>query len=73
MKLEELISNVESEEKKIIRDYMVSKSSSKDVEKILKDIRKLDKKDLVNAEKIIKLLGYEIDNNINNIYLTRYF
>ncbi len=64
MQLEELIANVESEEKKIIRDYMMSQKSPDSAEKILKSIRKLDKKDLVNVEKIIKLLGYEIDNNI---------
>ena len=64
MQLEELIANVESEEKKIIRDYMMSQKSPNSAEKILKSIRKLDKKDLVNVEKIIKLLGYEIDNNI---------
>ncbi len=64
MQLEELIANVESEEEKIIRDYMKYKDSVKTVQKILNSIRELDKKDLVNAEKIIKLLGYEIDSNI---------
>lgn len=64
MQLEELIANVESEEQKIIRDYMNFKDSAKTVAKILNEIRKLDKKDLVNAEKIIKILGYDIDNNV---------
>jgi len=65
MQLEELIANVESEEYKIIRDYMIiKKKSAKTADSILKEIRKLDKKDLMNSEKIIKLLGYEIDNNI---------
>ena len=64
MQLEELIANVELEEKKIIRDYIVKNTSVQNVEKVLKNIRKIEKKDLVNAEKIIKLLGYEIDSNI---------
>ena len=65
MQLEEIISNVESEEKKIIQDYMVvKKRSTKNEETILNDIRKLDKKDLLISEKIIRLLGYEITPNI---------
>lgn len=65
MQLEELMANVESEEKKIIQDYMIiKKKGSKTAESILKEIRKLDKKDLLIAEKIIKILGYEISTNI---------
>ena len=64
MQLEELIANVESEEKKIIKDYMVKNKNNKDAESVLSNIRKIDKKDLVNAEKIIKALGYEIETNI---------
>ncbi len=64
MQLEELVVNVESEEKKIIQDYMViKKRSNKTADMVLIDIRKLDKKDLINAEKIIKLLGYEQDTD----------
>lgn len=65
MQLEELMANVESEETKIIQDYMqVKKNSRVTPDKILKEIRKLDKKDLLIAEKIIKILGYEITSNI---------
>ena len=65
MQLEELMANVESEEKKIIQDYMQIKKKSKVTpDTILQDIRKLDKKDLLISEKIIKILGYEITNNI---------
>ena len=64
MQLEELIANVESEEKKIIKDYMVKNKKNKDAESVLSNIRKIDKKDLVNAEKIIKALGYDIETNI---------
>lgn len=65
MQLEELMANVESEERKIIQDYMVKKKKSKvTADSILQDIRKLEKKDLLIAEKIIKMLGYEITSNI---------
>lgn len=68
MQLEELMANVESEERKIIQDYMVKKKTSKvTADTILKEIRKLDKKDLLIAEKIIKILGYEITNNILDV------
>lgn len=61
MQLEELIANVEQEERKILQDYMlVKKKSSKNPDSLLKEIRKIDKKDLVNLEKIIKVLGYDI-------------
>lgn len=66
MQLEELMANVETEERKIIQDYMKVKRKNSKVtaDTILTEIRKLDKKDLVIAEKIIKLLGYEITSNI---------
>lgn len=71
MQLEELMANVESEEIKIIQDYMkIKKRSSKNADSILADIRKMDKKDLVVLEKIIKLLGYEITNNILDEYVS---
>ncbi len=59
IQLEELIANVEQEEKLIIQDYMIQKKSNTTPESILKEIRKLDRKDLVIAEKIIKKLGYD--------------
>lgn len=66
MQLEELIANVESEELKIIQDYRVlgKKKGKKTPEDILLEIRKLDRKDLVVAEKIIKLLGYDMSTDI---------
>lgn len=66
MQFEELIANVEKEELLIIRDYMnFKKRSNKTPEFILSEIRSLDKKDLIMAEKIAKLLGYDVsvDNN----------
>ena len=71
IQLEELISNVESEEKKIIQDYMKSKKRViKSPESILKEIRKLDKKELLISEKIIKLLGYDITPDILDEYVS---
>ncbi len=65
MQLEEMMSDVESEEEKIIQDYMViKKRSNKTSKTILEEIRKLDKKDLLISEKIIKVLGYDITPNI---------
>ena len=64
MQLEELIANVESEEKKIIRDYMTQKATLINANDILDEIRTLDTRELINLEKIIRILGYEIDSNI---------
>ncbi len=65
MQLEELIANVEQEEKKILQDYMFTKKkNNKSADIILKEIRKIDKKELVNLEKIIKILGYDIGVDI---------
>lgn len=60
MQLEELMANVEKEEKLIIQDYMVNKSKKVTVETILAEIRKIDRKNLIVSEKIVKLLGYEV-------------
>lgn len=65
MQLEELVANVELEEMKIIQDYAIQKRrANKNIQSILSEIRKIDKKDLVNFEKIIKVLGYEIETNV---------
>lgn len=65
MQLEELIANVEQEEKKVIQDYMLTKKKSgKTPDLILKDIRKIEKKELISLEKIIKALGYEVGVDI---------
>lgn len=64
MQLEELMANVEEEEKLIIQDYMIKKSKKITLESILDEIRKIDRKNLIISEKIIKLLGYEITPDI---------
>lgn len=62
MQLEELMANVEEEEKLIIQDYNVNKEIS--TQSILEEIRKIDKKNLIVSEKIVKLLGYEVSSDI---------
>ena len=64
MQLIELIDNVEQEERQIIQDYMVTskRKNKKSEDAILEEIRKLDRKGLVDSEKIIKILGYESDS-----------
>lgn len=64
IQLQELIDNVESEEKQIIQDYMVIKRKNAKVsaDSILEEIKKMDRKALIDSEKIIKLLGYESDS-----------
>ena len=60
----ELIDNVEQEEKQIIQDYMIPSKikDKKAADNILEEIRKLDRKGLIDSEKIIKILGYEADS-----------
>lgn len=62
MQLEELMANVEDEEKLIIQDYNINKEIS--TQSVLEEIRKIDKKNLIVSEKIVKLLGYEISSDI---------
>lgn len=68
MQLEELMANVETEEKLIIEDYMVKQKDSKkdkiSAQGIIDSIRKIDRKNLIVSEKIIKLLGYDITPDI---------
>lgn len=64
MQLEELMANVESEEKLIIEDYMIKKNKKTTVQSILDEIRKIDRKNLIVSEKIVKLLGYEITADV---------
>ena len=64
MQLEELITNVESEEKLIIEDYMIKKSKRDTVQKVLDELRKIDRKNLIVSEKIAKILGFEITPDI---------
>ena len=64
MQLEELMTNVESEEKLIIEDYMIRKSKKDTVQKVIDELRKIDRKNLIVSEKIAKILGFEITPDI---------
>ena len=64
MQLEELMTNVESEEKLIIEDYMIKKSKKDTVQKVIDELRKIDRKNLIVSEKIAKILGFEITPDI---------
>lgn len=64
MQLEELMSNVEEEEKLIIQDYMIKKNKKMTVQSILEEIRKIDRKNLIVSEKIVKILGYDTSSDI---------
>ena len=64
MQLEELMANVETEEKLIIEDYMIKKNKKRTSQNILVEIRKIDRKNLIVSEKIAKLLGYELTPDI---------
>lgn len=64
MQLEELMTNVESEEKLIIEDYMIKKSKKDTVQKAIDELRKIDRKNLIVSEKIAKILGFEITPDI---------
>lgn len=62
MQLEELMANVEKEEKLIIEDYNNNKKIT--VETILDEIKKIDRKNLIVSEKIVKILGYDVTPDI---------
>ena len=67
MQLDELVSNVEKEELNIVKDYVIDKgirlnNKKKKQEKIIEELRKMTKEELVNPEKIAKVLGYETDS-----------
>lgn len=68
MQLDELVSNVEKEELNIINDYVMDANSriiakGKKQAKIIEELRNMTKDELINSEKIAKLLGYETDSS----------
>lgn len=68
MQLDELVSNVEREEINIINDYVMNGSKKVSLKgkkqvKIIEELRSMSKDELINPEKIAKLLGYETDSS----------
>lgn len=65
VQLKQLLNGVESEERKIVQDYIVTTKRSKaSIDKTLDNIRKLSKEEIINNEKIAKILGYKIEPNM---------
>ncbi len=65
IQVKELLHGVEAEERKIIQDYTLnSKKVKSNIDKIVENIKKLSKEDILNGEKIAKALGYKIEPNI---------
>lgn len=67
MQLDELVSNVEKEELNIVKDYILDNTvrittKKKKQDKVLEELRSMTKEELVNPEKIAKVLGYETDS-----------
>ena len=70
MQLDELFGNLAIEESLIIKDYIISskkQNSEKTVDKALSSIRKLEREDLMKAQLIAKILGYEDFDNYDAV------
>ena len=70
MQLDELFGNLAIEESLIIKDYIISnkkQNSEKTVDKALSSIRKLEREDLMKAQLIAKILGYEDFDNYEEV------
>ena len=66
MQLEELIGDLEKEELYIIKDY-IAPGKKRTAERILEEIRNLDRDDLLIAERIAKSLGYGAFDNYDEV------
>ena len=66
MQLDELVGDFEKEELLIIKDY-IAPGKKRNCEKVLEEIKKLEYEDLMKADKIAKLLGYEDFDNYDEV------
>ena len=66
MQLEELVGDTEVEEELIIKDY-IAPGKKRTAEKVLNDISNLIYEELMNVQKIAKLLGYDASDNYEDI------
>lgn len=66
MQLEELVGDLEKEELYIIKDY-IAPGKKRTAERVLEEIRSLDRDDLLIAEKIAKSLGYGAFDNYDEV------
>lgn len=67
MQLEELIGDLEKEEKLIIKDYIVAGKKKITPEKVLDSLQNLEYEELSRETAIAKLLGYEIFDNYDEL------
>ena len=66
MQLEELVGDLEKEELYIIKDY-IAPGKKRTAERVLEEIRELDRDDLLIAEKIAKSFGYGAFDNYDEV------
>ncbi|MBR2744722.1 MAG: DNA integrity scanning diadenylate cyclase DisA [Clostridia bacterium] len=66
MQLEELLGNLEEEESYIVKDYLVYKRK-KTVERAISQIRSMDHEELMNAQLMAKVLGYDDFENYEEV------
>ena len=66
MQLDELVGDFEKEELLIIKDY-IAPGKKRSCEKVLEEIKKMEYDDLMKADKIAKLLGYEDFDNYDEV------
>jgi diadenylate cyclase len=66
MQLDELVGDLEEEELLIIKDY-IAPGKKRTPEKVLQEIINLNYEDLMNAQIIAKILGYELFDNYDEV------
>ncbi len=66
MQLDELIGGLEKEELLIIKDY-IAPGKKRTPDKVLNEVINLEYEDLLNAQIIAKILGYEIFDNYDEV------
>lgn len=67
MQLEELVGDLEKEELLIIKDYITIKNRRMTAERVQHEIQNLEHDDLMQVEKIAKILGYEDFDNYDEV------
>ena len=66
MQLDELVGNLEKEERYIIKDY-IAPGKKRTCEKVMTEINKLEYDELMKSNKIAKCLGYEDFDNYDDV------
>lgn len=66
MQLDELVGDLEKEELLIIKDY-IAKGKKRTPEKVIEEVINLPYEDLMNAQIIAKILGYELFDNYDEV------